>query len=69
MNANNPCCTTWGNGDSKCIPLLKPCPKADKFYFWDGFHPTESVHSLIASACTNNASVCIPLTLKDLVNM
>ncbi|KAJ0043236.1 hypothetical protein Pint_18912 [Pistacia integerrima] len=68
-NANNPCCTTWRNGESACIPFLKPCPKADKFYFWDGFHPTEAVHSLIASGCINNASVCIPVTLKDLVNM
>ncbi|KAJ0043234.1 hypothetical protein Pint_18914 [Pistacia integerrima] len=68
-DATNPCCTAWFNGTSGCIPLLKPCPNVDKHYFWDGYHLTEAMYSLIAARCINDKSVCIPLNLKDLVDV
>ncbi|GLT63428.1 hypothetical protein SLA2020_359930 [Shorea laevis] len=63
----NPCCTTWGNGASMCVPFLKPCPNPEKHYFWDAFHLTEAVYSVIASRCINDTTVCLPFNIKDLV--
>ncbi|KAJ4707215.1 GDSL esterase/lipase [Melia azedarach] len=68
-DATNPCCITWLNGTSGCIPFLKPCRNADKHYFWDGYHLTEAVYSVLASQCINDKSVCIPFNLNDLVYM
>ncbi|XP_044506789.1 GDSL esterase/lipase 7-like [Mangifera indica] len=68
-DTRNPCCTTWSNGTSVCIPLSKPCPNANEYYFWDGYHLTEALYSLIASSCIDDKSFCVPLNLKDLVNI
>lgn len=68
LDTSNPCCTTWANGTSACIPKLKPCPNPDQHYFFDAYHLTESVYSVLASHCINDRSVCSP-TLKELVQM
>lgn len=68
LDTSNPCCKTWANGTSACIPKLKPCPNRDQHYFFDGYHLTESVYSVFASHCINDRSVCSP-TLKELVQM
>ncbi|KAJ4707214.1 GDSL esterase/lipase [Melia azedarach] len=67
-DASNPCCTAWFNGKSGCIPLLRPCSNPYEHYFWDGYHLTEAVYSVIASRCIYDTSVCIPFNLKKLVN-
>ncbi|XP_031282242.1 GDSL esterase/lipase 7-like [Pistacia vera] len=67
-DARNPCCSAWLNGTTLCIPKSKPCPNVDEHCFWDGYHLTEAMYSLVASRCINDESVCIPLNLKDLVN-
>jgi hypothetical protein len=68
LDTSNPCCTTWANGTSACIPKLKPCPNPNQHYFFDAYHLTESVYSVLASHCINDRSVCSP-TLKELVQM
>ncbi|KAG5223077.1 GDSL esterase/lipase [Salix suchowensis] len=68
VDTSNPCCETWANGTSACIPNLKPCPNPDQHFFFDGYHLTESVYSLLASHCIGDGSVCSP-TLKELVTM
>ncbi|KAL5153187.1 GDSL esterase/lipase 7 [Glycine soja] len=68
-DASNPCCTTWANGTSGCIPLSKPCLNPSKHIFWDAFHLTEAVYSVIASGCLNNRSVCTPVSIQELVKM
>ncbi|XP_050211738.2 GDSL esterase/lipase 7-like [Mercurialis annua] len=68
IDSSNPCCTTWSNGTSSCIPLVTPCPAPNKLYFFDAFHPTESVYSLIASRCINDNSACSP-TISQLVKL
>ncbi|KAH9676131.1 GDSL esterase/lipase 7 [Citrus sinensis] len=68
-DASNPCCTAFFNGTSGCIPYLRPCNNTNKHYFWDGYHPTEDVYSILASGCINNASFCTPHSLKDLVKV
>ncbi|KAH0770009.1 hypothetical protein KY290_013990 [Solanum tuberosum] len=67
MDPTSPCCITWGNGTSACIPELEPCGDADKHYFWDGYHLTETIYSVIATKCFNGTSLCIPKNIKELV--
>ncbi|KAJ6707557.1 GDSL-LIKE LIPASE/ACYLHYDROLASE-RELATED [Salix viminalis] len=68
LDTSNPCCITWANGTSACIPELKPCPDPNHHYFFDGYHLTETVYSVLARACIDDKSVCSP-TLKDLVQL
>ncbi|KAE9466658.1 hypothetical protein C3L33_01437, partial [Rhododendron williamsianum] len=68
-DVGDPCCTTWANGTSGCIPELQPCTPTDNHYFWDAFHLTEAVYSVIAARCINDTSVCMPTTIKALVQI
>ncbi|CAI9758718.1 unnamed protein product [Fraxinus pennsylvanica] len=68
-DSSNPCCITWANGTSGCIPLLPACHEPDKHYFWDGFHVTEAVYKVVGTRCINGTSVCIPKNIKDLVQI
>ncbi|KAK7381195.1 hypothetical protein VNO78_33725 [Psophocarpus tetragonolobus] len=68
-DVSNPCCRTWENGTSGCIPLSKPCINRSKYMFWDTFHITETVYSVIASGCVSNSSACTPVTIQELVKM
>ncbi|KAL2896017.1 hypothetical protein RDABS01_037801 [Bienertia sinuspersici] len=68
-DSKNPCCQTWGNGTSICIPLLKPCSNPYEHFFWDGTHPTEAFNSMVASQCINGSSVCLPLNIQQLVQL
>lgn len=69
IDASNPCCTTWANGTSGCIPLSKPCMNPSKHFFWDAYHLTEAVYSIIAYGCLTNRSVCTPVNIQELVKM
>ncbi|KAF7135589.1 hypothetical protein RHSIM_Rhsim08G0078200 [Rhododendron simsii] len=68
-DVGDPCCTTWANGTSGCIPELQPCTPTDNHYFWDAFHLTEAVYSVIAARCINDTSVCMPTSIKALVQI
>ncbi|KAJ8775101.1 hypothetical protein K2173_020105 [Erythroxylum novogranatense] len=68
MDSSNPCCTTWLNGTSGCIPLLKACKNPDNHYFFDAYHLTEAALSVIAAHCINDTSVCKP-PISQLVQM
>ncbi|KAL3723423.1 hypothetical protein ACJRO7_035588 [Eucalyptus globulus] len=68
-DSRNPCCTTWGNGSFSCVPFLTPCRDADKHFFWDGYHLTDTVSSIIASRCFNDTIVCSPVSIQDLVQI
>ncbi|KAK2977962.1 hypothetical protein RJ640_029672, partial [Escallonia rubra] len=65
-DSSNPCCITWANGTSGCIPGLARCPNTDKHYFWDGFHLCEAVYSVIAARCINGTGVCITMNMQEL---
>ncbi|XP_062016979.1 GDSL esterase/lipase 7-like [Rosa rugosa] len=68
-DGSNPCCTTWNNGTSACIPWAKPCFQPNSHFFWDAFHLTESASSVIATGCFNDTTVCTPLNIKKLVQV
>ncbi|XP_074339340.1 GDSL esterase/lipase At4g18970-like [Apium graveolens] len=47
---NKPCCkiSEAGQGAGQCVPNLPPCPFRSFRPFFDGFHPTETGHFLLA---------------------
>ncbi|KAL8099187.1 GDSL esterase/lipase 7-like [Apium graveolens] len=67
-DSSNPCCITWQNGTSGCIPGSLPCRDADKHYFWDGFHLTEAIYFVLGKQCINDNKYCIPMSIKQLVH-
>ncbi|KAH7554475.1 hypothetical protein JRO89_XS12G0222100 [Xanthoceras sorbifolium] len=69
MDSSNPCCKALFNGTSGCFPFSKPCTNPDQHYFWDGFHLTQTMYSIVASRCINDTSVCMPFNLKHLIQM
>ncbi|RVX06540.1 GDSL esterase/lipase 7 [Vitis vinifera] len=63
------CCNSWLNGTATCIPFGKPCANTNEHFFWDGFHLTEAVSSLVANACINGSSVCLPMNMEGLLKI
>ncbi|XVE72266.1 hypothetical protein DITRI_Ditri11bG0025800 [Diplodiscus trichospermus] len=68
-DTSNPCCTSWGNGTSACIPWLSPCPNPNQHFFWDGYHITETANSVAASLCFNDHEFCSPLSIRELIQI
>ncbi|KAL1557136.1 GDSL esterase/lipase 7-like [Salvia divinorum] len=68
-DSSNPCCVTWMNGTSGCVPGLGAlaCKQPDKQYFFDAYHLTETLYKHIATLCFNTSSVCIPQNISDLL--
>uniref|UniRef100_A0A7N0VGQ9 GDSL esterase/lipase n=1 Tax=Kalanchoe fedtschenkoi TaxID=63787 RepID=A0A7N0VGQ9_KALFE len=69
VDSVNPCCKTWFNGTSGCIPFSSPCHNIKQHYFWDAFHLTEPVYSVIATHCFNGTDVCSPMNIKQLATI
>ncbi|KAJ8775331.1 hypothetical protein K2173_020335 [Erythroxylum novogranatense] len=65
-DTSNPCCITLFNGI--CIPWLKACINPDDHLFFDGYHITEALVSVIAAHCIADTSVCNP-TIIQLIEM
>ncbi|XP_075493636.1 GDSL esterase/lipase 7-like [Primulina tabacum] len=66
-DTSNPCCIALMNGTSACIPGLPACPDPDQHFFWDGYHPTESVNRVLGTDCFSGTSVCIPKNIQELM--
>ncbi|CAA0820311.1 GDSL esterase/lipase 7 [Striga hermonthica] len=69
-DSSTPCCVTWLNGTSGCIPELGAlaCRDPERHYFWDGYHLTETMYRTIATYCFNGSSVCIPKNIQQLIS-
>ena len=55
-NITSPCLENWQNfgrrgATGEGIPKI--CQEPDKFFFWDGWHPTTYLHSIIAREVMN----------------
>nr|GEZ65696.1 GDSL esterase/lipase At1g29670-like [Tanacetum cinerariifolium] len=48
---NVPCCQL--RSDGQCIPNSTPCANRNLFIWFDGFHPTEVVNTVIATRSYN----------------
>ncbi|KAF4375926.1 hypothetical protein F8388_010079 [Cannabis sativa] len=68
VDTSSGCCKSLLNGTSGCIPLQQPCKESTSHYFWDAFHLTETVCSLIANGCFTDSSICSP-TINQLVQI
>ncbi|WOH11973.1 hypothetical protein DCAR_0831469 [Daucus carota subsp. sativus] len=54
---NKPCCKiSEGAGAGQCVPNSAPCPFRSFKPFFDGFHPTETGHILLAGRAYVSAS-------------
>ncbi|EOY16930.1 GDSL-like Lipase/Acylhydrolase superfamily protein isoform 2 [Theobroma cacao] len=43
------CCGIGRNqGQITCLPFAYPCPDRTQYVFWDAFHPTQAVNSILA---------------------
>ncbi|KAL9245218.1 hypothetical protein vseg_018894 [Gypsophila vaccaria] len=69
-DTSNPCCTTWLNGTFLCIPELTPCSDPNKYFFWDGYHATESFYSrFVVPESVYGSSLCSPMNISQLVEI
>ncbi|KAL5703993.1 hypothetical protein ACHQM5_022476 [Ranunculus cassubicifolius] len=65
------CCGIGRNqGQVTCLPYSVPCFNRNEYVFWDAFHPTEAVNSILARrAYEGPPNDCYPVNLKQLVQM
>ena len=64
-NRNSACCGAGKYGGwMTCVLPQMACPDANKYVFWDAFHPTERVNYL-TSLLLWNGSVCSPESVEQ----
>ncbi|OMP03045.1 Lipase, GDSL [Corchorus olitorius] len=68
-DVSNPCCSTWENGTSACIPFQAPCSNPNEHFFWDGYHNTETGNAIAAALCFNDPGFCSPINIKELTRI
>ncbi|GMH31408.1 hypothetical protein Nepgr_033251 [Nepenthes gracilis] len=63
------CCGLGRNqGQVTCLPYAVPCANRSQYVFWDAFHTTEAVNSILARrAVAGPPSDCYPINLQQLV--
>ncbi|XP_057517884.1 GDSL esterase/lipase At1g33811-like [Amaranthus tricolor] len=49
-----------------CFPWQTPCADRQKYFYWDGYHPTEVVHAIIANKAYTSNLYSYPINIKDL---
>lgn len=58
------CCAL---GPVTCLPNTMPCSERNQYVFWDAYHPTEAVNSILAHrAFTGPPSDCYPINFQQL---
>ncbi|KAK6928047.1 GDSL lipase/esterase, partial [Dillenia turbinata] len=68
-DVTSPCCKTVKE-TGLCIrgQAEPPCHGLEmSYYFWDGFHPSQTAYSEIADSCIKNSAFCTPLSIDDLL--
>ncbi|KAF6146773.1 hypothetical protein GIB67_007487 [Kingdonia uniflora] len=66
------CCKTYGRfgGVAPCGLQSTYCPNRSKYFFWDPFHPSEAVSSLIAKRLLDgNSEEIFPLNLRQVIQL
>ncbi|KAL3528169.1 hypothetical protein ACH5RR_012825 [Cinchona calisaya] len=62
------CCGIGRNqGQITCLPFVTPCFNRKQYVFWDAFHPTEDVCTILAQrAYSGPPSDCYPMNVQQL---
>ncbi|KAJ8759534.1 hypothetical protein K2173_007152 [Erythroxylum novogranatense] len=62
------CCGIGRNqGQITCLPFAVPCPNRNAYVFWDAFHPTEAVNSILAQrAFSGSPRDCYPINVQQM---
>ena len=62
------CCGIGRNqGQITCLPWVVPCSNRNTSVFWDAFHPTEAVNSILAQRAFNGPPRdCYPINVQQM---
>ncbi|XP_071697878.1 GDSL esterase/lipase At4g18970-like [Rutidosis leptorrhynchoides] len=69
---NAGCCGVGrNNGQITCLPFETPCSNRNKYIFWDAFHPTEAVNTIVGGRAYNAASSsdAYPIDIRRLAQL
>ncbi|EEF44556.1 zinc finger protein, putative [Ricinus communis] len=62
------CCGIGRNqGEVTCLPFVVPCANRNVYVFWDAFHPTQAVNSILAHrAFSGPPTDCYPINVQQM---
>ncbi|XP_042494407.1 GDSL esterase/lipase At1g71250-like isoform X2 [Macadamia integrifolia] len=65
------CCGLGRNqAQMTCLPLSIPCPNRNQFIFWDAFHPTQAVNTILSQrAFSGPPSDCYPINIQQMAQI
>ncbi|XP_026416884.1 GDSL esterase/lipase At1g71250-like [Papaver somniferum] len=70
VNDHGCCGLGLNQGQITCLPNATPCANRKEYVFWDAFHPTEAVNSILAlRAYLGPPSDCHPINVKQMVQV
>ncbi|XP_050215438.1 GDSL esterase/lipase At1g71250 [Mercurialis annua] len=66
--ADRGCCGIGRNrGQITCLSFVVPCANRNSYVFWDAFHPTQAVNSILAKrAYTGTPRDCYPINVQQM---
>ncbi|KAF6169117.1 hypothetical protein GIB67_038614 [Kingdonia uniflora] len=67
VETKDPCCFAW-DGTLTCTPNVLPCHNIDGYFWWDAYHLTQAVYSVIARDCFNGSLACVPVNIQQLLH-
>ncbi|KAK1323880.1 GDSL esterase/lipase [Acorus calamus] len=61
---------TGNQGEVTCLPMQVPCLNRNQYVFWDAFHPTQAMNTILAQrAFTGPPSDCYPINVQQVAQL